>query len=88
MVDDETPLEVTLGAGKTLRSWEEQIGAGMRDGLGMRDSRVVFHHRDKAMAEYFWRCVQTFRWGVWDSANEGDGSVEEQWGEVFGGDPR
>ena len=79
--DDDVHLEVALGAERTLREWEER--ASLNKGEA---HRLVFHHRDEAMAEYFCRCVETFRWGVWAAAEPGDGRAEAQWSEVFGGD--
>ncbi len=90
--DVPAPIEgVDAETEEMAREWEHLVS---ERGLGPKESicRVVFFHRDKAAANYFCSHVEAMKivakqeFMGSDMGEPGDGSVGEQWSEVFEGD--
>ena len=81
------PIEIShAGKAEFIRWWEEVSVVGA--------SRVVFYSPRRDMAEYFCRCIAQLKQVALEEfmhrgmEDLGDGSVDWQWSEVFGGGPR
>ena len=77
------------------RRWDDGIFRGWEEHMSLVNGgmyRVVFCHPEHWDAQHFCTCVETYqaleREEVFTSAVPGDGSVDSQWGEVFGGGPQ